>query len=188
MAFRGLAQTQLHPASPIALGDCHLLLLHRISFRTILSWSLQASISVSPLPTVSLGPPAGSSKASGNQHTSSPGSSAIEECGLLCLLKGLGKCSPAVSCQHSSPSAFPKVSGRKSLFVLISSNKNNEFLRPARMWQGANKANQEGDVWSIGCSSNKSLQKPVLQGTNSNSLEPPVLPLPFRFSPAKYPE
>lgn len=133
VAFRGLAQTQLHPASPIALGDCHLLLLHRISFRTILSWSLKASISVSPLPTVSLGPPAGSSKASGNQHTSSPGSSAIEECGLLCLLKGLGKCSPAVSCQHSSPSAFPKVSGRKSLFVLISSNKNNEFLRPARM-------------------------------------------------------
>ena len=128
---------------------------------------------------------AGSSKRSGAQHTSRLGSPARQECGLLRWLKGLGKCSPAVSCQHSSPSAFPKVSGRKSFFVLISSNKNNEFLKPARMWQGANKANQEGDVWSIGCSSNKSLHKPVLQGGNSNSLKPLFLVLPFRFSPAK---
>lgn len=131
---------------------------------------------------------AGSSKESGTQHTSGLGSPAREECRLLRRLKALGKCSPAVSCQHSSPSAFPKVSGRKSFFVLISSNKNNEFLKPTRMWQGANKANQKGDVWSIGCSSNKSLHKPVLQGGNSNSLEPLFLVFPFRFSPAKYPK
>lgn len=146
----------------------------------------------SPCSLLALPPPwamlAGSSDGSDAPHTSSPGSPASEECGLLRWLKGLGKCSPAVSCQHSSPSAFPKVSGRKSFFVLISSNKNNEFFKPARMWQGANKGNQEGDVWSIGCSSNKSLHKPVLQGGNSNSLEPLFLVLPFRFSPAKYPK
>lgn len=35
--------------------------------------------------------------------------------------------------------------------VLISSNKNNEFHKPTRMWQGVNKANQEGDVWPLQC-------------------------------------
>lgn len=152
-------------------------------------WATKASVSLlPPCPATTLGHAHWQQRGSDAPHTSSPGSPASEECGLLRRLKGLGKCSPAVSCQHSSPSAFPKVSGRKSFFVLISSNKNNEFFKPARMWQGANKGNQEGDVWSIGCSSNKSLHKPVLQGGNSNSLEPLFLVLPFRFSPAKYPK
>lgn len=47
-----------------------------------------------------------------------PGSSSREECRLLGWLKGLGKCSPAVSCQHSSPSAFPKVSAENPFLFL----------------------------------------------------------------------
>ena len=50
---------------------------------------------------------------------------------------------------------------------------------PARMWQGVNKANQEGDVWPMGCSSHKSLHKPALQrmgpatrAQNASSLHP----------------
>ena len=85
-------------------------------------------------------------------------------------LRCLGKHGLGAPRQHSTPSAFPKVSVRKLFFfpfsifwVLISSNKNNEFLKPTRMWQGVNKADQEGDVWPLGCSSHKSLHKPELQ-------------------------
>ena len=100
----------------------------------------------------------------------------------------LGKCSLAAPSQRSTPSAFPKVSVRKFFFflfffflVLISSNKNNEFLKPTRMWQGVNKADQEGDVWPVSCSSHKSYQKPELQRTSlasgvqrASSLHPPT--------------
>lgn len=52
---------------------------------------------------------------------------------------------------------------------------------PARMWQGVNKANQEGDVWPVGCSSHKSLHTPELQRTERvpcPATQSPELPAP----------
>ena len=101
--------------------------------------------------------------------------------GLCCL----GKCSPATPCQHSTPSALPKVSVRKPFFsfsfffVLISSNKNNEFLKPCKNVTRCQQSQPEGDVWPMGCSSHKSLHKPALQrmgpatrAQNASSLHP----------------